>query len=150
MQAVAAGDAGRGFAVVADEVKRLAENAREATQQIAGLVNAIQSDTSETLQAMNNTITKVVEITQLADRAGSQMNDTRSATEALVNSVRSISQTTQTQSAASQTLLERAQGLMNASLKTVEEIVQQRADTENLSNSATALVKTVSAFQLPA
>jgi methyl-accepting chemotaxis protein len=150
MQAVAAGDAGRGFAVVADEVKRLAENAREATQQIAGLVNAIQSDTSETLQAMNNTITKVVEITQLADRAGSQMNDTRSATEALVNSVRSIAQTTQAQSAASQTLLQRAQGLMNASLKTVEEIVQQRADTENLSNSSTALVKTVSAFQLPA
>ncbi|HZP86990.1 MAG TPA: methyl-accepting chemotaxis protein [Burkholderiales bacterium] len=150
MQAVAAGDAGRGFAVVADEVKRLAENAREATQQIAGLVNAIQSDTSETLQAMNNTITKVVEITQLADRAGSQMNDTRSATEALVNSVRAIAQATQTQSAASQTLLERAQGLMQASLKTVDEIVQQRADTENLSHSASALVNTVSAFQLPA
>jgi methyl-accepting chemotaxis protein len=150
MQAVAAGDAGRGFAVVADEVKRLAENAREATQQIAGLVNAIQSDTSETLQAMNNTITKVVEITQLADRAGTQMNDTRNATEALVNSVRSISQATQAQSATSQKLLERAQGLMTASLKTVDEIGQQRTDTENLSNSATALVRTVSAFQLPA
>ena len=150
MQAVAAGDAGRGFAVVADEVKRLAENAREATQQIAGLVNAIQSDTSETLQAMNNTITKVVEITQLADRAGTQMNDTRTATEALVNSVRGISMTVQVQSAASQTLLERAQGLMQASLKTVDEIGLQRVDSENLNHSATALVKTVSAFQLPA
>jgi methyl-accepting chemotaxis protein len=150
MQAVAAGDAGRGFAVVADEVKRLAENAREATQQIAGLVNAIQSDTSETLQAMNNTITKVVEITQLADRAGTQMNDTRTATEALVNSVRMISTTVQAQSAASQTLMERAQNLMQASLKTVDEIGLQRADSESLSHSATALVKTVSEFQLPA
>jgi len=150
MQAVAAGDAGRGFAVVADEVKRLAENAREATQQIAGLVNAVQSDTSETLQAMNNTITKVVEITQLADRAGNQMSDTRSATEALVNSVRSISRSTQTQSEASQTLLERARQLVAASLKTVEEIMQQRTDTEQLNDSASALLKTVSAFQLPA
>ncbi|GAA0720417.1 HAMP domain-containing methyl-accepting chemotaxis protein [Dokdonella soli] len=150
MQAVAAGDAGRGFAVVADEVKRLAENAREATQQIAGLVNAIQSDTSETLQAMNNTITKVVEITHLADRAGSQMNDTRHATEALVNSVRSISQTTQAQGAASQRLLERARSLLTASKRTLEEIGEQRSDTESLSDSASSLVRTISAFQLPA
>lgn len=149
MQAVAAGDAGRGFAVVADEVKRLAENAREATQQIAGLVNAVQSDTSETLQAMNNTITKVVEITHMADRAGAQMNDTRAATEALVNSVRSILQTTQAQGTASQRLLERARELIAASKRTVEEIVQQRSDTESLSVSAAALVTTVSAFHLP-
>ena len=34
MHAASAGEAGRGFAVVADEVQRLAENARQATQQI--------------------------------------------------------------------------------------------------------------------
>jgi len=150
MQAVAAGEAGRGFAVVADEVKRLAENAREATQQIAGLVGAIQTDTSETLQAMNGTITQVVEITRLADRAGSQMNDTRAATESLVNSVRAISQTTQAQGEASQRLLARAYELISASQRTLEEIEQQRGDTEDLNQSASALVKTVSEFRLPA
>ena len=98
---------------------------------------------------MNNTITKVVEITNLADRAGVQMNDTRSATEALVNSVRSISQTTQAQSSASQRLLERARDLIAASRRTVEEIAHQRTDTESLTASATALVRTVSAFHLP-
>jgi methyl-accepting chemotaxis protein len=149
MQAVAAGEAGRGFAVVADEVKRLAENAREATQQIAGLVNAIQSDTTETLQAMNGTIAQVVDITKLADRAGAQMNDTRAATEALVNSVRTISQATQTQGEASQRLLARAYELISASQRTLEEIELQRGDTEQLAESATSLVRTVSEFQLP-
>jgi methyl-accepting chemotaxis protein len=149
MQAVAAGEAGRGFAVVADEVKRLAENAREATQQIAGLVNAIQSDTTETLQAMNSTIAQVVDITKLADRAGAQMNDTRSATEALVNSVRIISQATQTQGEASQRLLARAYDLISASQRTLEEIELQRSDTEQLTESASSLVRTVSEFQLP-
>jgi methyl-accepting chemotaxis protein len=149
MQAVAAGEAGRGFAVVADEVKRLAENAREATQQIAGLVSAIQSDTTETLQAMNGTITQVVDITKLADRAGTQMNDTRAATEALVNSVRSISQATQTQGEASQRLLARAYELISASQRTLEEIELQRGDTEQLAESATSLVRTVSEFRLP-
>jgi methyl-accepting chemotaxis protein len=130
-------------------VKRLAENAREATQQIAGLVSAIQSDTGETLQAMNGTISQVVDITRLADRAGAQMNDTRAATEALVNSVRNISQATQAQGEASQRLLARAYELISASQRTLEEIEQQRGDTEHLDASATALVRTVSEFRLP-
>ena len=150
MQAVAAGEAGRGFAAVADEVKRLAESAREATQQIAGLVSAIQSDTTETLQAMNGTIAQVVDITKLADRAGVQMNDTREATEALVISVRSISQATQSQGVASKRLLARAYDLISASQRTLEEIEQQRGDTEHLTESASALVRTVSEFRLPA
>ncbi len=150
MQAVAAGEAGRGFAAVADEVKRLAESAREATQQIAGLVSAIQSDTTETLQAMNGTIAQVVDITKLADRAGTEMNDTREATEALVISVRSISQATQSQGEASQRLLARAYDLISASQRTLEEIEQQRGDTEHLTESASALVRTVSEFRLPA
>lgn len=149
MQAVAAGEAGRGFAVVADEVKRLAENAREATQQIAGLVSAIQTDTTETLQAMNGTITQVVDITKLADRAGMQMNENREATEALVNSVRSISIATQAQGEASQRLLARAYDLISASQNTLEEIEQQRGDTQTLTDSASALVRTVSEFRLP-
>jgi methyl-accepting chemotaxis protein len=103
----------------------------------------------ETLQSMNGTISQVVEITTLADRAGTQMNATRAATEALANSVQIISQATQTQSEASQRLLARAYELISASQRTLEEIELQRGDTENLSQSAESLVKTVSEFRLP-
>lgn len=150
MQAVAAGDAGRGFAVVADEVKRLAENARQATQQIGSLVNAIQADTAETIQAMNATIAQVVDISKLADQAGAQMNDTRAATELLASAVRNIAVSTQAQSDASKTLLNRAYELLQSSQKTVDELDAQRADTEILATSAKDLVSTVSEFQLPA
>jgi methyl-accepting chemotaxis protein len=150
MQAVAAGDAGRGFAVVADEVKRLAENARQATQQISSLVNAIQADTGETIQAMNGTIAQVVEISKLADQAGGQMNDTRVATEQLASAVRSIASSTQAQSQASATLLNRAYQLLQSSQRTLEELEAQRRDTESLSTSARELVNTVGEFRLPA
>lgn len=149
MQAVAAGESGRGFAVVADEVKRLAENAHASTQQIAGLVTGIQNETAETLSALNATVTKVVDITRLANRAGTQMDGTRSATQALVASVRKIEQTTLAQSEASQRLLARAQQLIGASKRTLSEVELQREDTESLSRSATDLVKTVSEFRLP-
>lgn len=150
MQAVAAGDAGRGFAVVADEVKRLAENARQATQQISSLVHAIQADTSETIQAMNGTIAQVVEISKLADKAGGQMNDTRATTEQLAAAVRNIAVSTQTQSTASQTLITRALELMQSSQRTMEELSAQRKDTDALAHSAQELVNTVSEFRLPA
>lgn len=149
MQAVAAGESGRGFAIVADEVKRLAENAHTSTQQIAGLVSTIQNETAETLEALNATVGKVVDITRLANRAGTQMDDTRNATQALVASVRRIERTTLAQSEASQRLLERAQQLIGASKRTLSEIELQREDTESLNRSATDLVKTVSEFKLP-
>ncbi len=149
MQAVAAGDSGRGFAVVADEVKRLAENAHTASRQIAGLVSNIQSETAQTLDALNATVTKVVDITRLADRAGIQMDGTRQTTQALVASVRNIAQTTQAQGEASQRLIARAQQLIGASKRTLSQIAEQREDTENLNRSATELVQTVSEFKLP-
>jgi hypothetical protein len=47
IEAARAGEQGRGFAVVADEVRKLAERTATATSDIAGLVSAIQKETSE-------------------------------------------------------------------------------------------------------
>jgi methyl-accepting chemotaxis protein len=150
MQAVAAGESGRGFAIVADEVKRLAESAHASTRQIAGLVSTVQSETAETVSALSATVAQVLDISRLADRAGTQMNNTRQTTQALVNSVKKIAEATQAQSDTSQKLIARAQQLINASKRTLSEIEQQRGDTDSLSLSATALVQTVSEFKLPA
>jgi methyl-accepting chemotaxis protein len=131
-------------------VKRLAENAHTSTQQIAGLVTNIQKETAETLSALSATATKAVDMSRLADRAGTQMDGTRQATQALVASVRRIEQTTLAQGETSQRLLARAQQLIGASKRTLSEIELQREDTESLSRSATDLVSTVSEFKLPA
>ncbi|MFN9739509.1 MAG: methyl-accepting chemotaxis protein [Pseudomonadota bacterium] len=149
MQAVAAGEAGRGFAVVADEVKRLAENARQATQQIATLVNAIQADTVETIQAMNGTIAQVVDISRLAETAGDQMGQTRDATGALVEAVRSISSTTSAQAEASDLLLARARQLQAANQETLARTAEQKRETGNLLQYADDLLAAVQVFRLP-
>ena len=52
IEAARAGDAGRGFAVVADEVRRLAERSKAAAAQIARLVEGAQSESTETVMAL--------------------------------------------------------------------------------------------------
>lgn len=52
IEAARAGEHGRGFAVVSGEVRRLAERTKSATEEIAGMVQSIQSETHQVLRVM--------------------------------------------------------------------------------------------------
>jgi methyl-accepting chemotaxis protein len=61
IEAARAGEAGKGFAVVANEVKELATQTGQATEEIAGQVEAIQSDTESAVRS-------IAEIAEIVDR----------------------------------------------------------------------------------
>jgi methyl-accepting chemotaxis protein len=150
MHAASAGEAGRGFAVVADEVQRLAENARQATQQIAALVNNIQVETSDTVNTMNSVITQIVEGSRLAEQAGEQMQVTQKTTSDLVSSVRQIAATSSEQIQVSQELVQLASMIRDNSQKTSEQLMAQSSNTNSLVEYAKQLLASVRVFKLPA
>lgn len=150
MHAASAGEAGRGFAVVADEVQRLAENSRQATQQIAALVNNIQVETSDTVNTMNDAITQIVEGSRLAEQAGQQMQLTQQTTSELVSSVRRIASNSTEQAKAGQELLERAETLRKSSERSSLLLHEQSDQTNDLVEYAKDLLTTVRVFKLPA
>lgn len=150
MHAASAGEAGRGFAVVADEVQRLAENAREATSQIATLVSSIQVETADTANAMNQAISQVVEGSRLAEQAGEQMKRTQQTTADLVSSVQQIAARSQEQARISNALLERAKQIQSSTVQTGQRLVEQSQYTNNLVGFAGSLLTSVRVFKLPA
>lgn len=149
MQAVAAGEAGRGFSVVADEVQRLAETARESTDQIAALVQSIQAEASETMTIMNKTVSQVVEGSELAEKAGKRMRRTQRTTEELVAAVEKIADRSKSQVAINEDLRVNASALEQSTQATEQELREQTTQTENLFKYLSALVKSVRVFKLP-
>jgi twitching motility protein PilJ len=149
MQAAVAGEAGRGFAVVAEEVQRLAENSRNATQQIATLVNNIQLETNETINTVNRTIGQVVHGSELAQKAGEQMRKTQEITGGLVRQVRHIAASSERQKEMSGELLVAVQKIGESTRHTAQQIEAQNEETETLLKSARHLVQSVRVFKLP-
>jgi methyl-accepting chemotaxis protein len=148
MHAASAGEAGRGFAVVADEVQRLAESARQSTQQIATLVNNIQVETADTVNTMNSAISQVVEGSKLAEQAGRQMQVTQEATAELVESVQRIAEQSKEQARSTTELLERASLIKQSTQETNKQLTEQGQQTNLLVEYARNLLATVRVFKL--
>ncbi len=149
MHAASAGEAGRGFAVVADEVQRLAENSREATAQIATLVSNIQTETADTVNAMNAAISQVVDGSRLAEQAGEQMKRTQQSTSELVAAVQQIAANSHEQAQVSNALLKRAQQIQDSTRQTSQRLQEQTEQTDNLVEYARGLLSSVHVFKLP-
>ena len=150
MQAAMAGDAGRGFAVVAEEVQRLAENSRQATAQIASLVQNIQIETNDTIATVNKTIDQVVQGSDMARVSGEKMRETRETTQRLVQLVQSIADSSLGQMKLVETLRLGAGEITQSTEKTAEQLSAQNLVTSSLVTASQKLVESVSVFKLPA
>ena len=148
MQAAVAGEAGRGFAVVAEEVQRLAENSRQATQQIATLVGNIQIETQEAISTVGRTIAQVVQGSRQAQKAGEQMRHTKAITAELVTQVRDIANAAEAQKLLSHQLQASVEQIGISTEQTAAQIHEQNLQTERLQNAARALVQAVGVFRL--
>ena len=148
MQAATAGEAGRGFAVVAEEVQRLSDSSRQATSTISQLVGNIQAETNETLFTVNRLIGDVVRQSELAQRAGVQMNQTQETTQQLVGLVRQIAQFSEQQARLATSLQQSVLDINAGTEQTSSAIAEQSASTQSLAESSRQLTAAVGQFKL--
>ncbi len=65
IEAARAGEAGKGFAVVANEIKELARQTAEATQEIKGKIEGIQSSTGDTVKEIKQISDVINEVNEI-------------------------------------------------------------------------------------
>ncbi|MFT5690860.1 MAG: twitching motility protein PilJ [Oceanicoccus sp.] len=149
IQASMAGDAGRGFAVVADEVQRLAERSSAATKQIEALVKTIQSDTNEAVISMEQTTAEVVRGANLAQDAGTALEEIETVSQELAELIQNISNAARQQASSA--------GHISNTMNVIQEITTQTSSGTtataqsigNLAGMANELRESVAGFKLP-
>ncbi|SIO35376.1 bacteriohemerythrin [Halodesulfovibrio marinisediminis] len=102
IEAARAGEAGRGFAVVADEVRKLAEKTMQATQEVGGAIELIQSHAQQNVQAVELAANDIALSTEAATESGKFMEEIVTIVDETAIQVSSIATASEEQSAASE------------------------------------------------
>ncbi len=97
IEAARAGDEGQGFAIVAEEVGELANRSTAATKEIEQIVENIQRETSEVVQAMEIGTSQVVEGTRIVEDAKQSLSQILDVSRQIDHLVQTISTATTSQ-----------------------------------------------------
>jgi methyl-accepting chemotaxis protein len=149
IEAARAGEAGRGFAVVADEIRGLAEQTKQATESITGILDELVTEANEVVDKVDENVQISKEESGLAESTNAKFNDIShcvvrlseniaevnalmkelfSSNNAIVDSVTTLSATSQEISASTQMAFELSESnvtMLNEFQMSMRTIVEQ-------------------------
>lgn len=148
IQAAMAGDAGHGFAVVADEVQRLAESSGNSTKQIEALVKNIQAEIKNVSTRMDESISTVVEGTQLADDAHAKLQEIEEVSNELADLIEAITTSATEQVLVSETISSTMHEIGEVSKESSRSSQETATSMDVLSRTARDLRSAVEMFKV--
>lgn len=128
IEAARAGETGRGFAVVADEVRKLAERTTAATAEIGTMIEGIQKDTSEAVNAMNQSLPQVEAGVRAATEAADVLVRIKTGAQTTLARIRDVADSTKEQSIASDNIAQRVEEI-SSMVEETSAAMKANADT---------------------
>jgi len=140
MEAARAGEAGRGFAVVAGEVRNLAEQSRQATAQVSGILSEIQKAANTAVMVTEKGTKSAEAGVELAQATGDSIRVIREHTQQAVAAAEQIAASAR-QQLAGMDQITRAMGSINlGAMQTQKGMHQVDQATQNLNDLAKQLI----------
>ena len=140
IEAARAGELGKGFAVVASEVKDLAQETARATEDISSRVQAIQSDTT-------GAVTAIEEISRVIARISDFQTTIASAVEEQTATTGEMNRSVTEAAAGTNEIAESITGVADAARLTSEGVSQTQQATADLARMSTELTALVGTFR---
>ncbi|QQE12107.1 methyl-accepting chemotaxis protein [Planctomycetota bacterium] len=148
IEAARAGEHGRGFAVVADEVRKLADRTTKATEEIAGSINGIQTETRGAVEQMTSGTESVQEGVSLANEAGNALSNILEGSKEVEGMVQSIAAASEEQSAAAEEIATHINTIRSGTEESSEGAKQTAQAANQMSINADQLKRLVAQFKL--
>ena len=140
IEAARAGEHGRGFAVVADEVRALAERTTKATREIGAMILAIQKETKEAVNSMEERVKEVGTGCTEAAKSGESLQEIQDRIGEVTVQVSQIATAAEQQTATT--------GEISSNIQEISQVIQVTArEAQESASSAGQLAKLAEELQ---
>ncbi|MEF9672827.1 methyl-accepting chemotaxis protein [Pseudomonas sp. PCH446] len=148
IEAARAGEMGRGFAVVADEVRNLAKRVQTSTDEITGMVSALQAGTRDAVDFMQESSFKADDCVQQAQEAGEALAQITSAVAQMRESNTQIAVAAEQQSQVAEEMNRAVVSIRDVTENTVQQTVDSATTSHDLAKLAGELNKAIGQLKL--
>ncbi|MDF2073542.1 methyl-accepting chemotaxis protein [Pseudomonas mendocina] len=148
IEAARAGEQGRGFAVVADEVRALAHRTQQSTGEVEQMIELIQRETEQAVQAMDTSMQRAGSTLDLAQSAGQALEEITQSISAINERNLVIASASEQQAQVAREVDRNLVNIRDLSLQSSAGADQTTAASQELSQLAIGLNHLVTRFRL--